>query len=332
MNSNHPYRPMGTSTMLSRRRTFALAAASLLAPLSSAQAQDYPHRPIRMVIPFGPGTGIDAIGRVFAQKMSAELGQPIVVDNKVGAQGMIGGEFAAKAPPDGYTLFFSSVSAVNPILFKKVPYDGVKSFVPISTIYAQPMMVATSLNASAKNLPELLALSRRKPGGVTAGVVGTLHRLTLQHFSNVTGARCLPVPYKGSMMVPLLAGEIDMMIDVVSLIAQQAKAGKLHALAVTSDKRIAIAPDVPTMQELGYPGFDLSTWTTLMGPATMPRAIVERLNAATRKVIESADFQDFGNVRGVNMRASTPEYVTNLIHQETDRWLKVAKDAGLEPE
>lgn len=318
--------------MLNRRQTLALASGALVAPLSFAQAQDYPQRPVRMVIPFGPGSGIDAIGRAFAQKLSIELGQPVIVENKVGAQGMIGGEYVAKAAPDGYTIYFSSVSAVNPILFKKVPYDGLKSFAPISTIYAQPMMVASSLNASAKTLQELIAIAKRKPGAVTAGVVGNIHRMTLQHFSTVTGTKYLAVPYKGSMMLPLLAGEIDMLIDVVSLVAQQAKAQKLYALAVTSDKRLAIAPDVPTMQELGFPGFELNTWTTLMAPANTPNAIVDKLNAATRKVIDSADFQEFGNTRGANMRASTPEDVTSLIVRETDRWLRIAKDAGLEAE
>lgn len=314
------------------RRALVLAAACLAAPF--AQAQDYPSRPIRMIIPFGTGTGIDAIGRIFAQKMSAELGQPVIVENKAGATGMIGAEFVAKAPPDGYTLFLSSgsVFAMNPILYHKVPYDGITSFTPVSFVYAQPLVVATSLKVPAKNLQELLALAKSKPGGLSAGVVGSFHQLTLQHFSNVTGTKYLPVPYKSGMMVPLLAGEIDLMIDVISVVAPQAKAGKVHALAVTSDKRMAIAPEVPTMQELGYPGFEMSTWSSLMGPANMPRPIVDKLNAAARKVIASPDFQELGSGQGLRVEASTPDYVTDLIRQEIDRWQKVAKDAGVKPE
>lgn len=320
--------------MLRTRLALVLAIASLFASASFAQAQDYPNRPIRIVIPFGTGTGIDAIGRVFAQKMAAELGQPVVVENKAGATGMIGAEFVAKAPPDGYTLFLSSgsVFAMNPILFQKVPYDGIKSFTPISFVYAQPLVVATSLKLPARNLSELLALAKGKPGGISAGVVGSFHQLTLQHFSNVTSTKYLPVPYKSGMMIPLLAGEIDMMIDVISVVAPQAKAGKIHALAVTSDKRMAIAPDVPTMQELGYAGFEMSTWSSLMGPANLPHAIVDKLNAAARKVIASPDFQELGNSQGLSVKSSTPEHVTDLIVQETDRWQKVARQAGVKPE
>ena len=321
---------------MSRIRRALLLASCALLPLSfaHAQAQDYPSRPIRLVIPFGTGTGIDGIGRVFAQKLAAELGQPVIVENKAGATGMIGAEFVSKAPPDGYTLFLSSgsVFAMNPILFQKVPYDGQKGFTQISFVYAQPLVVATSLKVPANSLPELLALARGKPGGLSAGTVGSFHQLTLQHFSNVTGTKYLPVPYKGGMMVPLLSGEIDMMIDVISVVAPQAKAGKIHALAVTSDKRMAILPDVPTMQELGYPGFEMSTWSALSGPPNLPRAIVDKINAASRKVIASPDFQELGNVQGLSVRASTPEYVTDLIAKETERWTKVARDAGVKPE
>lgn len=316
------------------RRAFAIAGASLVAPAVLAQSQDYPSRPLRLIIPFGTGTGIDSIGRVFAHKLASELGQPVIVENKAGATGMIGAEFVAKAPADGYTLFLSSgsVFAMNPILYQKVPYDGVKSFTPISFVYAQPLVVATSLKVPATNLQQLLSLAKAKPGGLSAGVVGSFHRLTLQYFANTTGTKFLPVPYKSGMMVPLLAGEIDMMIDVISVVAPQARAGKVHALAVTSDKRMGILPDVPTMQELGYPGFEMSTWSSLMGPANMPHSVVEKLNAASRKVIASPDFQELGNSQGLSARASTPEYVTDLIHQETERWQKVAADAGVKPE
>lgn len=315
-----------------RWAAFALSATLLAA--APARSQDYPARPVRMVIPFGPGTGIDAIGRVFAQKLAAELGQPVVVDNRAGASGIIGAEFVAKAAPDGYTLFFSagSIFALNPILFAKLPYDPLKSFTPISFVYSQPLVVATSLKVPARTLPELVALARSKPGALSAGSVGGFQLLAMQYFANVTNTRFLNVPYKSGTTAALLSGEIDMMVDVISLLAPQGKAGKINVLAVASDRRMPIAPDVPTVRELGYPGFEVSTWTSLSGPAQLPAPIVERLNGAVRKVVAAPDLVEFANGLGVHVTASTPEHLNELVRSETERWQKVARDAGVTPQ
>lgn len=311
----------------------ALTSLSLMAALPAA-AQDYPSRPIRMVIPFGPGTGIDAIGRVFAQKLGAELGQSVVVDNKAGATGIIGAEFVAKAPPDGYTLFFSagSIFALNPILFAKLPYDPIKSFTPISMVYSQPLVVATSLKVPARTLPEFVTLARSKPEGLSAGTLGAFHVLSTQYFSNVTKTKFLNVNYKTGTLVALMAGEIDMMVDVISLMAPQHKAGKIRVLAVASDKRMAIAPDVPTLAELGYPGVEISTWTSLTGPAGLPTPIADKLNAAVVKVVNSPEMAELASAQGLRVYSSTPEQVNDLVRSEYTRWQKVAVDAGITPQ
>jgi tripartite-type tricarboxylate transporter receptor subunit TctC len=325
--------PHSSGKSFTRRALGALAFACAAAAAVPALAQDYPNRPIRMVIPFGPGTGIDGIGRVFAQKLAAELGQPVVVENRAGASGIIGADYVAKAAPDGYTLFFSagSIFALNPILFAKLPYDPVRSFTPISLVYSQPLVVATSLKVPAKTLPELVTLARAQPGKLSAGNVGGFQLLATQYFSNVTNTKFLNVPFKSGTTVALLAGEIDMMVDVISLLAPQGKAGKINVLAVASEKRMPIAPNVPTLAELGYP-IEISTWTSLTGPANLPRSMVERLNAATRKIVAEPDFVERANAQGVHLAASAPEYLNDLVHAETTRWQKVADEAGLTPQ
>ena len=317
-------------TVLSR---VVILAMSILSPLL-ASAQEYPVRPVRLVIPFAPGTGIDAVGRMLAQQLAADLGQPIVVDNRPGASGIIGAEFVAKAAPDGHTLLFAagSIFSLNPILFAKLPYDGVKSFTPVSFVYSQPFVVATSLKVPAKTLPELVSLAREKPDTLTAGSVGAFHVLATQYFANTTKTRFVNVPYKSGTMVALLAGEIDVMVEVISLVVPQSKAGKIRALAVTSEKRMPNAPDVPTMIELGYPGFEMSTWSALVGPANMQRSIADKLNAAVAKAILSRELVDLANTQGIRLAGSTPEQLVQTIRAETTRWQSVARDAGITPQ
>ncbi|VTU45082.1 Bug family tripartite tricarboxylate transporter substrate binding protein [Variovorax sp. PBL-E5] len=310
-----------------------IAVASLWAGLPVA-AQDYPTRPLRMVIPFGPDTGIDAIGRVFAKKLGAELGQPVVVDNKAGATGIIGAELVAKAPADGYTLLFSagSVYALNPLLFAKLPYDPFKGFTSISMVYSQPLAIAISLKVPAKTIPELVSLARAKPESISAGTVGAFHVLSTQYFSNFTKTKLLNVNYKSGTLVALLSGEIDLVVDVISLLAPQHKAGKIRILAVASNKRMAIAPDVPTLAEVGYPGVEISTWTSLTGPANLPRPIVDKLNAAVARIVKSPEMTELAAAQGLSVFSSTPEAVDELVRSEYARWQKVAVDAGIKPQ
>ncbi len=311
--------------------------AALLLPLlfnCAAQAQDWPARPLRLVIPFGPGTSIDAMGRVLATRLGAELGQPVVVDNRAGASGILGADVVAKAAPDGYTLLLgsSSVFALNPVTFAKLPYDVTKSFAPVTLVGSQALVVATSTKVPVKNLTELVSLAGARPGALTAGTLGSFHALALQHFATTTQTRILNVPYKNGTMLALVSGEIDMLIDVFALVMPQSKAGKVNALAVTTPQRSPVAPELPTVAELGYPGFDISAWTALVGPADMPRAIVDRLNRAVAKIITSPDFADQFAAQGIRMAPTTPEQLGEHMRRELGHWQKVARDAGITPQ
>jgi tripartite-type tricarboxylate transporter receptor subunit TctC len=312
----------------------SLTALLLLATSNAAGQQDYPSRPIRMVIPYGPGTGIDAIGRVFAQKLGAELGQSVVVDNKAGAAGVIGAEYVTKASPDGYTLFFSagSIFALNPLLMANLPYDPFKGFSPISMVYSQPLVVSISTKVPAKTLSEFVALARTKPEGITAGSLGAFHILSAEQLAAATNTKFLNVNYKAGALVALMSGEVDMMFDVISLMAPQHKGGKIRALAVASDKRMAILPDVPTLAESGYPGFEISTWTSLSGPPTLPKAIVDKINVAVVKVVNMPEMQELATNMGLRVYSSTPEQVNDMVRKEFDRFRKVAVTAGIKPQ
>lgn len=318
------------------RRSLALFAAAFAACTAlPAQAQaDYPSRPIRIVIPFGTGTSIDALGRVLGQRLSVELGQPVVIDNRAGASGIIGADTVAKAAPDGYTLLLgsSSIFALNPATFAKLPYDALASFAPVTLVGEQPLVVATSTKVPAKSLPDLLALAKSKPGVLTAGTLGSFHVLALQHFATTTGTKILNVPYKSGTVTALVSGEIDMMVDVIALVIPQSKAGKVHALAVTTGKRSALAPELPTVAELGYPGFDISAWTALVAPAHTPRAIVDKLNAAVAKILQSPGFAEQFAAQGIRMTPSTPQELGDYIKSEIARWQKVARDAEITPQ
>ncbi len=325
----HPFLPS-----IARWAASSLAAVSLLAAGSAAAQQDYPSRPIRMVIPYGPGTGIDAIGRVFAQKLGAELGQAVVVENKAGVAGAIGAEYVTKAPPDGYTLFFSagSIFALNPLLMAKLPYDPFKGFAPISMVYSQPLVVSISTKVPAKTLSEFVALARAKPEGITAGSLGAFHILSAQQLATATKTKFLNVNYKAGALVALMSGELDMMFDVISLMAPQHKGGKIRALAVASERRMAILPDVPTLAESGYPGFEISTWTSLSGPPAMPKPIVDKVNAAVIKVVNIPEMQELAANMGLRVYSSTPEQVNDMVRNEFNRFQKVALEAGIKPE
>ena len=231
-------------------------------------------------------------------------------------------------------LLFSAgaIFSLNPILFAKLPYDGIRSFAPVSFVYAQPLVVATSLKLPAKTLGELVSLARERTEPLTAGSVGAFHVLATRHFANTTKTKFLDVPYKGGTMVPLLAGEIDMMLEVISLVAPQAKAGKIRALAVTSETRMPNLPDVATMTELGYPGFEMSTWSAVFAPANTPRAVVDKLNAAIAKAVVSRELVDMANTQGLRLAGSTPEQLVESIRAETARWQSVAKEAGITPQ
>lgn len=321
--------------MRNRLRALFFVLVGLLSAFGNAWAQsEYPSRPIRLIIPFAPGTSIDALGRLLGTSLGEELNQSVVVENRAGASGIVGAESVARASPDGYTLLLgsSSVFSLNPIFFSKLPYDPVKSFTPITRVGVQPMVVVSSNKLPVKTLQELITVARTKPATLNSATLGSFHSLVLAYFSAATNTRIVDVPYKSSPIPSLIAGEVDMMIDVASLALAQSKAGQVRALAITSAKRSPEAPDLPTLAELGYPGFEATTWTALVGPPGMPDAVVQRLNKALSKVLTSKPLADRLSSQAITLAPSSAEQLAAFFQSELDRWKAVAREAGVVPQ
>ena len=315
------------------RAVFAVVAFSFCA---LALAQGYPVKQLRLIVPFPPGGVPDLSSRVVAQKLSAELGQPVVVENRAGASGVIGAEAGAKAAPDGYTLTMGNIStlAINAVTFAKLPYDPVASFAPVSMVAIQPLVISVHPSVPANTLGELVALAKAQPGKLAYGTAGSSVYLAVEFFNTAAGIRMNHVPYKGSSpaIADLIGGQLQVLFDPFSSIYPQVRSGKARGLAVTTLKRSAMAPNLPTVAELGYPGFDVSSWQGIVLPAGTPREIVERLNRELVKVLGSQDVKDQFAQHSAEASPSTPEEFGAYVKQEIARWQKVARDAGVKPE
>ncbi len=314
----------------------ALFAAALCGLSAIAQAQGFPNKPLRLIVPFPPGGVTDISSRVVAQKLSIELGQPVVVENRAGASGMIGAEAGAKAPADGYTLTMGNIStlAINAVTFAKMPYDPVASFAPVSMVAIQPLVIAVHPSVPAKTLGELVALAKSQPGKLNFGTAGSSIYLAVEFFNTAAGIRMNHVPYKGSSpaITDLVGGQIQVLFDPFSSLYPQVRSGKARGLAVTTLKRSAQAPNLPTVAELGFPGFDVSSWQGIVVPAATPRDVVDRLHRDVVKVLASQDVRDQFAQHSAEASPSTPEQFGAYIRQEITRWKKVADDAGVKPE
>ena len=311
-------------------------AIGLLAHGATAHAQGYPNKPLRLIVPFPPGGVTDINSRVVAQKLSSELGQPVVVENRAGASGVIGAEAGAKAAPDGYTLTMGNIStlAINAVTFAKLPYDPVTSFAPVSMVAIQPLIISVHPSVPANTLQELVALAKAQPGRLAYGTAGSSVYLAVEFFNTVAGIRMNHIPYKGSSpaVADLVGGQLQVLFDPFSSIYPQVRSGKARGLAVTTLKRSAAAPNLPTVAELGYPGFDVSSWQGIVLPAGTPREIVERLNRELVKVLGAQDVKDQFAQHSAEPSPSTPEEFGAYVKQEIARWQKVARDAGVKPE
>ncbi len=320
---------------MARSMKFSSALAAL-AFCALAQAQGYPNRPLRLVVPFPPGGVTDISSRVVAQKLSAEIGQPVVVENRAGASGMIGAEAGAKAAPDGYTLTMGNIStlAINAVTFAKLPYDPVGSFAPVSMVAIQPLVIAVHPSVPANTLAELVALAKAQPGKLGYGTAGSSIYLAVEFFNTAAGIRMNHIPYKGSSpaITDLIGGQLQVLFDPFSSLYPQVRSGKARGLAVTTLKRSAQAPGLATVAELGYPGFDVSSWQGIVLPAGTPREIVERLNRELVKVLAAQDVKDQFAQHSAEASPSSPEEFGAYIRQEIARWQKVARDAGVKPE
>lgn len=304
--------------------------------ISSALAQGYPAKPLRLIVPFPPGGVTDVMSRAVAARLSSELGQPVVVENRAGASGVIGSEAAAKAPADGYTLLMGNIStlAINPATFARLPYDPVQSFAPLTMVAIQPLLIAVHPSVPAQNLAELVALAKAKPGELAYGTAGSSIHLAVEYFARIAGLKMNHVPYKGSApaITDLIGGQIQVLFDPFSTIYPQVRAGKARGLAVTTERRSAVAPELPTVAELGYPGFDVSSWQGLVVPAATPRDIVQRLHRDAVKVLSSAEIKDQFAKQGAEAAPTSPEKFGEYIRGEIARWQKVGREAGVKPE
>ncbi len=315
-----------------------LVAALCAAAASSAIAQNYPTRAIRVVVPFAPGGNVDINARNIAPGLTELLGQQIVVDNRAGAGGTIGTDAVAKAPPDGYTLLVASSSIMTngPALYPKLPYDIVRDFAPVGRIAVVPLAIVVHPSLPARNTRELIAVAKAQGGNLlmaNAGI-GTTNHLIAELFMIRTGTRMTLVPYKGSApaLLDLVAGHVFGHVDQISSALPYIKAGRVRAVAVTTAQRAVALPDVPTLAESGVPGFDASTVTGLLAPAATPREIVARLNGALAKTLASPALKDRFAALGAEVQSSTSEDLGAWIKEDLAKWVKVVKQAGIKLE
>ena len=316
------------------RRTLAGLALALAAAAAGAQA--YPSRPLTLIVPFPAGGVTDVVARTVANRLAVELGQPVVVENKAGASGSLGTAAAARAAPDGYTLLLGNISTLgtNAATFAKLPYDPVADFAPVSLLALQPLVIAVHPSVPAQNLQELISLARAKPGVLTFGTAGSSIQLAVELFNSMNGIRMLHVPYKGSApaITDLIGGQVNVLFDPISTLYPQVQAGKVRGLAVSTGKRSAAAPELPTVSEAGSRGYDVSSWQALVVPAGTPAPVVQRLHAAVAKVLaEPATREQFAR-QGAQPAPSTPEEAGKYIRAEVARWKDVAREAGVKPE
>ncbi|WP_422650790.1 Extra-cytoplasmic solute receptor [Cupriavidus sp. H18C1] len=322
--------------------TGALSAlATVLATAFAApavQAETYPGRPIRIVVGFPTGGAPDTLARIVSEKISPSWGQPVVVDNKPGAGGNIGAEAVARAPGDGYTLALGTVGthSINGAVYSKLPYDMVKDFTPVILLATTPNVLVVHPGVPAKTTAELIALAKSKPGALTFGTpgIGTSPHVAGELFNTVAGVKITHVPYKGrAMAIPdLLGGHITMMFDNLPSALPVIKEGKLRALGVTSLKRSASAPDIPTLAEQGLSGFQADSWFAIFAPATTPKDVVAKLNTELNRIFTLPDVQAKLKTLGLDPVLGTPDALALFQKAEIAKWAKVVKDSGTTPQ
>jgi tripartite-type tricarboxylate transporter receptor subunit TctC len=322
----------------SSRRAFTLALAATFAAGSftalPAAAQAYPTKPITIVVPFAAGGTTDILARVIGEALKKELGQPVVIDNRAGAGGNIGAALAAKAVPDGHTLFMGTVGthAINAALYKKLSFDPVKDFAPLTRVAMVPNLLVANPARPYKTVKELVAYAKSKPGQVTFGSSGngsSIH-LSGELFNSLAKVDMIHVPYKGSApaVTDLVGGQIDIMFDNMPSAIQHVRNGRLRAIAVTTAKRSPELPDVPTIAEAGVPGYEATSWFGMFAPAATPAPVVAKLNAALVKVLADADVKKKLAEQGAEPYSEKPEQFAEFIRKESAKWSQVVKAAG----
>jgi len=315
-------------------KTGAFLAAELVLTSSAVRAQTYPSRQITLIIPFAVGGSNDMVGRAIGKKLTEAWGQPVIVENRSGAGGMIGTPTVAAAPPDGYTLLLvSSTFTINPAIKTSMPFDTIKDFTPVAFIARAPLLVTASNKLPVRSAKELLALARSKPDQITyaSSGPGSINQISAELIALSAGAKLMHVPYKGGApaLNDLLGGHVDIYVSSLPQVLQLAQSGQAKALAVTSAKRTALLPDVPTLEESGIVGFDLWSWWGIVGPAGMPANVVNALNSEIGKMLNSPELSTFLSNEGAEAETMTPQQFGDLMRLETERWIKVAHEANI---
>jgi tripartite-type tricarboxylate transporter receptor subunit TctC len=323
----------GVATRIALAMTIALLAASFAAG-ADALAQKYPSRPVRFISPSPPGGTVDLLTRAVGQKLSEQLGVPVIVDNRAGGSAVIGSELLVNSAPDGHTIMLGySTHALNPMFIPKLPYDSVRDFASIAYVGYVPLLLVVHPSLPAANVPELIALAKAKPGALTfaAGAAGGGPSMAGQLFRYLAKIDIGQVQYKGNApaQIDLLAGRVSMMFDTIGTSLPHGRSGKLRMLAVTSPTRTTLAPDVPTMVENGLAGFDVRAWFVVMAPAGTPRDLVTRLNNEVNAALKDPAFRSRVSALGVELVGGTPEQADAFVRSEMARWAKVVKAAGM---
>ena len=311
-----------------------VAAGGIAAATTFAGAQEFPARPVRMVVPQAPGGGTDIFARAVGQRLGARWGQPVVVDNRAGAAGTLGTDLVAKAPADGYTLLvtYAGSQAINQSLYARLPFDSIRDFQMVATIAVSPFFLVVQRNAQAKDLREFLALARARPNAITYASSGnaSVPHLVGEMLMHETGVRLLHVPYKGmaQALTDVLGGQVDSAVSSVPASVQHVNSGSLRALAVTSPRRLAVAPSVPTFAEAGIANFDVNPWWGILAPAGTDMKIVRKINADVAEILKSAETQAFFRTQGAETFVTTPEEFLKILVSDVEKWAKVVKASG----
>jgi tripartite-type tricarboxylate transporter receptor subunit TctC len=312
-----------------------LALVAAAAPLS---AQEYPAKPVRVIVPTAPGGMADILARLFAQKFGEKTQQPIIVENKTGAGGVIAADYVAKSPADGYTLYvgFHATNAILPTLDPKLPYNAAKDFAPVLHIANLPNVLVVNSKIEAKSVKELVELARSKPGTLSYASqgIGSSGHVAGEQFRLLTKTDIVHVPYKGAApaLQDLIAGRVPMMFDIVPFALQHIQDGSVRGLAVAAPERVAVLPDIPTMAEAGYPGVQGGAWFALFAPAGTPTAVIDLLNKAGREAFNAPDVRQRLEPRGVVLVLGTPGELGAWVAADTERWAKVIREAGIKLE
>jgi tripartite-type tricarboxylate transporter receptor subunit TctC len=329
-------RGVGARSVMTTGFATTTAAALFLLSAGASHAQPaWPVKPIRMVVAFSPGGTSDTLGRILGQKITEAFGQPVIVDSRPGASGMIGAELTARGAPDGYTLMHAYVGqfSLNPSLFAKLPYDAQRDFTPVSLVATAPQLVVVPAALPVKSIKDLIALARDKPGQLNfgSGGSGTLSFVGGELFQTLAGVKMVHVSYKGTVLAQndLLAGRLQVMFSDMPTALPQANAGKLRAIGVTSPSRSALLPSLPTLAEAGVPGYELLAWWGLVGPRGLPPALVSRLHAELVRIHALPDIRERYEALGVEPATNTPAQFSAFIREDAERFAKLLKAAGV---